>query len=615
MKLIIEDDEGRKTVVPVVRDEITIGRQDGNTIKLTERNVSRKHARLWKADSALKIEDLGSYNGVRVNGDKIEGPTSVVEGDLIEIGDYDLGIQGKIEALSDPKGAKAAPPAPAKAAAAPSKATPIPEPAAAPAPVAAPPPPPPSAPAAPLNMSSPIASGAGGATAIININQLMAQAAPQIEVRDLQKSEMPRLVGLAKEFRGKEFYLMRNEWKIGRTEDNDAAIDHQSISRQHCKFVLDNGDWKIYDNKSANGVKVNGDTYAVAPVKPGDTVELGHVKFRFCAPGEKFKPPEEKVEGAPAPGTGKPPPTTAELIAGASKKGPSPMAAPPPAKSNMGMIIGVVVAVLVLGGVGFALMGKKGGGGGGGGEGLAAAKAAETKKDYAKASELANLASDASPAYKKKMEAEAAGQVAYQRFEAAMAANNPDAARADWEKCSSEDGYYCSKVKEKDDAFKQAFAKKHLAAATAAKGTNPTLCSEEVGKVLAIESGNQDAQTLSQQCSPAAANPPPPPPHVAVAAPAGPTQAQRDVMASKLTDDSTAKANAGNAPGAMKDLQDCIDKKPSNSILGTCYRNMGVLNARAGSTDEARKWFKKYLPLCRPDDCDKIKGLIAKFGG
>jgi hypothetical protein len=28
MKLIIEDDEGRKTVVPVLRDEITIGRNE-----------------------------------------------------------------------------------------------------------------------------------------------------------------------------------------------------------------------------------------------------------------------------------------------------------------------------------------------------------------------------------------------------------------------------------------------------------------------------------------------------------------------------------------------------------------------------------------------------------
>src|SRR3954468_1871396 len=98
MKLIIEDDEGRKTVVPLVRDEITIGRQEGNTIRLTERNVSRRHARLLKENGHVLIEDLGSYNGVRVNGDKISGPTRIKEGDLVEIGDYDLGIQGKFEA-------------------------------------------------------------------------------------------------------------------------------------------------------------------------------------------------------------------------------------------------------------------------------------------------------------------------------------------------------------------------------------------------------------------------------------------------------------------------------------------------------------------------------------
>src|SRR5207248_44360 len=90
MKLIIEDDEGRKTVVPLVREEITIGRQDGNTIRLTERNVSRRHARLKKDNGSLLIEDLGSYNGVRVNGERIAGPTRIKEGDLIETGDYEL---------------------------------------------------------------------------------------------------------------------------------------------------------------------------------------------------------------------------------------------------------------------------------------------------------------------------------------------------------------------------------------------------------------------------------------------------------------------------------------------------------------------------------------------
>jgi len=47
MKLIIEDDEGRKTVVPLVRDEITIGRQEGNTIRLTRAERLAPPTRAW----------------------------------------------------------------------------------------------------------------------------------------------------------------------------------------------------------------------------------------------------------------------------------------------------------------------------------------------------------------------------------------------------------------------------------------------------------------------------------------------------------------------------------------------------------------------------------------
>src|SRR5205814_5510271 len=95
-------------------------------------------------------------------------------------------------------------------------------------------------------------------------------------------------------------YFGKTEVKIGRTDDNDIGIDHQSISRSHCKFVLEDGAWKVYDNKSANGVRLNGEDYAVTAIKPGDVVELGHVKFRFCAPGERWTPPpEEKPASAP----------------------------------------------------------------------------------------------------------------------------------------------------------------------------------------------------------------------------------------------------------------------------------------------------------------------------
>src|SRR4051812_19501558 len=92
-KLIIEDDEGKTTVVPLIRDEITIGRKEGNTIRLTERNVSRRHAKLVKSNGTVFIEDLTSYNGIKVNGDRIAGRAPVNEGDRVQIGDYQLALK------------------------------------------------------------------------------------------------------------------------------------------------------------------------------------------------------------------------------------------------------------------------------------------------------------------------------------------------------------------------------------------------------------------------------------------------------------------------------------------------------------------------------------------
>jgi pSer/pThr/pTyr-binding forkhead associated (FHA) protein len=94
-KLTIEDDEGKTTVVPLARDEITIGRLEGNTIRLTERNVSRRHARLLRQNGAFYIEDLASFTGVRVNGAKIAAATPLQEGDEVQIGDYRIALRGE----------------------------------------------------------------------------------------------------------------------------------------------------------------------------------------------------------------------------------------------------------------------------------------------------------------------------------------------------------------------------------------------------------------------------------------------------------------------------------------------------------------------------------------
>lgn len=99
-KLVICDDEGKTTIVPLIRDEVSIGRKEGNTIRLTDRNVSRQHASLTRAEEdTFIVRDHGSFNGTKVNGDDIkEQPRKIAPGDQITIGDYSLSIRTDVSA-------------------------------------------------------------------------------------------------------------------------------------------------------------------------------------------------------------------------------------------------------------------------------------------------------------------------------------------------------------------------------------------------------------------------------------------------------------------------------------------------------------------------------------
>ena len=91
-KLTIEDDQASKTVVHLVRDEYSIGRAEENTVRLTERNISRRHARLTKPGDRWVLADLSSYNGCYVNGQRVSEQHEIVHGDLVQLGDYRLQV-------------------------------------------------------------------------------------------------------------------------------------------------------------------------------------------------------------------------------------------------------------------------------------------------------------------------------------------------------------------------------------------------------------------------------------------------------------------------------------------------------------------------------------------
>ena len=63
-----------------------IGRSREADIQIDDPNVSRKHAEVRPSGGSWTVRDLGSTNGVKVNGRRIQGPQSLKRGDTIQLG-------------------------------------------------------------------------------------------------------------------------------------------------------------------------------------------------------------------------------------------------------------------------------------------------------------------------------------------------------------------------------------------------------------------------------------------------------------------------------------------------------------------------------------------------
>lgn len=67
-------------------DELTLGRAGGCQIILDDNYVSQLHARVFRREGQLYVEDLGSTNGTYVNRKKVTAPIAIRRGDRVQIG-------------------------------------------------------------------------------------------------------------------------------------------------------------------------------------------------------------------------------------------------------------------------------------------------------------------------------------------------------------------------------------------------------------------------------------------------------------------------------------------------------------------------------------------------
>lgn len=69
---------------------VSIGRLPECTIPVADTNVSRRHCEIRPAGSAYVVVDLGSTNGTKLNGVRIQGERTLADGDIVSVGILNL---------------------------------------------------------------------------------------------------------------------------------------------------------------------------------------------------------------------------------------------------------------------------------------------------------------------------------------------------------------------------------------------------------------------------------------------------------------------------------------------------------------------------------------------
>ena len=78
-----------------------------------------------------------------------------------------------------------------------------------------------------------------------------------------------------------ELVKLREGWtRIGRSAAADLRLDDATVSRRHALVVLtENGELRALDDRSLNGLLVNGEAVEWSPLSDGDELEIGSYRL------------------------------------------------------------------------------------------------------------------------------------------------------------------------------------------------------------------------------------------------------------------------------------------------------------------------------------------------
>ncbi|MCL1894317.1 MAG: FHA domain-containing protein [Holophagaceae bacterium] len=87
-KLLIHENSGTREF-EIVDEEIRIGRELDNNLRISDPSVSRYHATLRRTQEGYQIQDQPSLNGIKLNGTKVK-EAILEDGDKFVLGQVEI---------------------------------------------------------------------------------------------------------------------------------------------------------------------------------------------------------------------------------------------------------------------------------------------------------------------------------------------------------------------------------------------------------------------------------------------------------------------------------------------------------------------------------------------
>ncbi|MBI4820292.1 MAG: FHA domain-containing protein [Deltaproteobacteria bacterium] len=226
--LVINAPNGDVRELPLEDLPVVLGRDESCDVRVDDRKVSRRHASFRLVDGEPWVEDLGSQNGVKLNGKRIPRKSRILPDDVALVGSYEVRIRNAPEVE----------------------------------------------PAAPRGPGTRVLADADREP-----DTRHPRADPSV------RPEGTALVGLDGPTRGQVFELEPGEHIVGRADCQIPILD-DSVSRRHAKVTHTGDRISVKDLNSANGVFVNGIRVGTEDLNDADEVRFGRVAFRVNLPRE-----------------------------------------------------------------------------------------------------------------------------------------------------------------------------------------------------------------------------------------------------------------------------------------------------------------------------------------